>query len=89
MERVWLRVGESGEVAAEAGAVKSACTPRAGGRIPRNLMFFRGEHVRAHGQRGGEKGGKVMPMCNTTTGGIRRHLLQSEPRQDQIEAGIE
>ena len=42
MERFLLSVGESGEVVAEAAAVKSAATPRAGGRILENIrLFFR------------------------------------------------
>ena len=40
MERVRLRVGESGKVMAEAAAVKSAATPRAGGRILENIRLF-------------------------------------------------
>ena len=45
MERYLLSVGESGEVVAEAAAVKSAATPRAGGRILENIrLFFLLEH---------------------------------------------
>ena len=40
MERYLLSVGESGEVVAEAAAVKSAATPRAGGRILENIRLF-------------------------------------------------
>ena len=40
MERYLLSVGESGEVVAEAAAVKSAATPRAGGRIPEKYKIL-------------------------------------------------
>jgi hypothetical protein len=40
VERFLLSVGESGEVVAEAAAVKSAATPRAGGRILENIRLF-------------------------------------------------